>query len=365
MKANSVLRGFTVTDGTAWAVDSSKYDTGANIVADATAYVVDCVISNGVAMRGGGAEGGRYIRCRFTDNRALSLGSSLYGDLRLYGCVIEKGKGGAYCWYINTSAGKNKVVNSVFTADNEGMSIRDNTNAAGCDLYNTIDLRKPERGVHYHAGCITVGGAVATSTIEPSIIDEGVVVTNAAAVGIGEGGVPARDSLATDTGVYEDFVTNWPSAYRNETLKDLVGTERILNRTIDVGAVEHDWKQDFAAELSGKPNFAVTAAATNVVLGADGGVVLSDGERMSAAWGARGRTTDVDYGFTVTVTGTGTLTYAVDGGEPVAVPAGTQTIMLKGTNAAKTFDFAFTGDGSATFTSFTRRANVGVLLLVR
>ena len=359
LDAGAELRGFTVTDGTAWGLDSGTYHSGGNIVAAETAYVVDCIITNGTAMRGGGAEGGNYVRCRFTGNRAVSLGSALYGNLKLYGCVIEKGKSGGYCWYINQSAGKNKVVNSIFTADNDGTSIRDNSDAKGCDLYNTIDLLKPNEGVHYHAGCITVG------KVSTSVVDPGVIVTNAAAVGIGEGGVPARDSLATDTGVYEDFVSQWPSAYRDEALRDLVGTERFLNRTIDVGAVEYDWKQDFAAELSGQPKFAVTAATTNVVLGADGGVVLSDGERMSAAWGARGKTTDVDYGFTVTVTGTGILTYAVDGGEPVAVPAGTQTIALKGTNAAKTFDFAFTGDGSATLTSFTRRANVGVILLVR
>ena len=359
----SELRGFTIADGTAWGLDSSggNFESGGNISAPASAFIVDCVITNGVAPRGGGVDGGSYVRCRFTGNRAISLGSSLYQAVNLYGCVVEKGLGGGYCWYQPASSKAFfKVVNSIFTADNGAYvtSVRDNGDGL-VHFYNTIDLCKPQQGVHYHAGCITVG------KVSTSVVDPGVVVTNAAAVGIGEGGVPARDSLATDTGVYEDFATNWPSAYGGEALKDLVGTERILNRTIDVGAVEYDWKKDFAAALTGKPKFAVTAATTNVVLGADGGVVLSDGERMSAAWGVREKVADIDYGFTVTVTGTGTLTYAVDGGEPVAVPAGTQTIALKGTNAAKTFDFAFTGDGSATLTSFTRRSNVGALLIVR
>ena len=350
LKANSELRGFTIADGTAYSdgIGSHDYSTGGNVSADAGAYIVDCVITNGAAERGGGARGGNYVRCRFTGNIGASIGSTFVSTVNLYGCIVEKSRN-AYAWY--NCDGKSKVVNSIFTADNEQSSFRDTQRKL--HFYNSIDLKgrgTQEGGVYHHS--ITVQGGERGE-------DTDTIVTNAAAVALNADLSPAKGSLALDAGCAEDFLTNWPSAYADEATRDLLGTPRVLNRAIDIGAVEYDWGVDFAADIA-RGRMRMTDASANVTETADGAVLLEGGDAVALVWKNQARKpTDRIFNFKVTE---GTLTVRVDGEAVATFTADGEWKYADGA-ATDEIEFSFEGTGSAEL--LRSKADIGVLLLVR
>lgn len=74
----AVVKGFTIANGGGKGNNgNSGYSGGVNDPAPsngskATAYVVDCVITNCIGTRGGGARGVNLVRCRLENNRALN-----------------------------------------------------------------------------------------------------------------------------------------------------------------------------------------------------------------------------------------------------------------------------------------------------
>ena len=93
--ADSEISGFTLCDGATLHTDSSEYSGfGGGVYSPSTkAYVVDCVISNCAAYKGGGTFGCTSVRCLFKNNRAKgsssgSCGSAVNGG-NLLNCVID------------------------------------------------------------------------------------------------------------------------------------------------------------------------------------------------------------------------------------------------------------------------------------
>ena len=360
---DSEVRGFTLADGTCWSdcIGSSKYHTGGNVFVESAAgvmsYIVDCVITNGAAERGGGGSTGSgigcYVRCRFTGNAAASIGSALNGTCYLCGCVIEKGRN-SYVWY-NSTATKSVVVNSIITADNNssGKGIRDAGN--GVVLLNSIDLKGPVNGCKYR-NCITVGANEGT-------FDAATVVTNVAAVALNPdlSPVKAADSLALDRGDWGHYWTNWPAAYRDEAW-DVNGVPRSLGSAVDIGAAEYDWRKDFAADIARKA--AVTDATMGVVETPAYAVSIPDGGAVTLGWkDADKAPSPRQFNFTVA---DGTLTVSVNGVEAAAF---TVDGAWKYENGAATdriaFSFAADPETSGHAELLKSDSLVGMLLLVR
>lgn len=87
----AAFEGFTIRDCYAGTNSANNVDRGG---AAAVVMLIDCVVSNCVAFRGGGLYGGVAYRCRFTANRALSAS---YGaatvSSSLSNCLIDRNVG--------------------------------------------------------------------------------------------------------------------------------------------------------------------------------------------------------------------------------------------------------------------------------
>ena len=95
-----VIDGFTIADGATDAAndasDSTRNIGGGVLVRTATGtrlsstFVVDCVITNCIATRGGGGDGGIYVRCRVEDCDATKANSAAIRWASLYNCLIVR-----------------------------------------------------------------------------------------------------------------------------------------------------------------------------------------------------------------------------------------------------------------------------------
>ena len=98
--ADSEISGFTLCDGATLRADSTTYSGfGGGVYSSSTkAYVVDCVISNCAAYKGGGAYKCTSVRCLYKDNYAYgsssgSCGAAVNGG-NLINCIIDGCSGG-------------------------------------------------------------------------------------------------------------------------------------------------------------------------------------------------------------------------------------------------------------------------------
>ncbi|MBO5940250.1 MAG: hypothetical protein J6R18_03515, partial [Kiritimatiellae bacterium] len=86
----SVIHGFTLCEGRS--IKSSGYDDlGGGVDGNDHGYVIDCVISNNVASRGGGVHRGTCVRCRFVKNDSGDTAPDTYNVKGFWNCYLEKG----------------------------------------------------------------------------------------------------------------------------------------------------------------------------------------------------------------------------------------------------------------------------------
>lgn len=81
------IQGFTICDGASANVSTAGGYGGGIHAAGQTVTVMDCVISNCVATRGGGVYQGTYIRCRFDGNAASTYGAAMR-DAAAFNCLF-------------------------------------------------------------------------------------------------------------------------------------------------------------------------------------------------------------------------------------------------------------------------------------
>jgi len=148
--------------------------------------------------------------------------------------------------------------------------------------------------------------------------------------------------------------------------RDLDGKQRVYDGTIDIGCYEFDWRGDFAKAL-GSAALSVAEAAPSVTLNAGGGLLLpGDGATLDVLWPDR-TATEKEYFFTAQVDGEGTLSVFRDGAAEawatVAEGDGAARLSFKSAQEANGLSFAFSGEGSAVLSGFSRKS--GTLIIVR
>jgi len=302
LTTGSVLKGFTITGGrTAGDGASNMANNGGGVYSEsAQSLVVDCIISNNAASRGGGCHYGRYVNCRFFDNWALKNRAAA-SQAYLYGCVFDHNRG------VNATQNCFAQINCTYGTDNlkeDGV-----TSTPGCSMpygpvYNCLFLG-------------TYEGASGSSMFVASscVFDEKNKKSTAGAYEYTNCTFVARESLALDadyrplagcaaidagSNALAQAVGYWPDV-------DLGGSQRVYNGRIDCGAQEYDWREAFGRTMQGT----VTVATPDVTL-VDGRLNVTNRlETVLAGRSQGGR--PVRYGVDVAVTGTGTLKVLLNG----------------------------------------------------
>ena len=252
--AYATLSGFTVTGGRVHCTASNVPDNapalGGGIFSDSeSAKIIDCVISNNVAVRGGGAQKGSFFRCSFLGNRATQISASAYDKCYLYNCVLSGGLG-SYEWY---SSGVGAAVNCTFGLNSIGCVRGGNktVDAERMHLYNCVVLSAPVQNktsstndaAVFH-NCLIARRGSATDPI----VEDDCIVTNLtdsadilAFAGVGANLRPLSiRSRVVDAANLDYYTNNFPIANYAESILDLDGQVRVMNGRLDLGAYEFD-----------------------------------------------------------------------------------------------------------------------------
>lgn len=334
-KNGACLRGFTLTGGhtekTASSSTSSYDKYGAAFLApsDKWAYIEDCVVSNnyshyatlyrstvrrcrilnniGGTQSGTGADaaagsGCIYISSIIAGNRG---NATLAFPTRIESCTFGKNlmhnDGSAQVLYNNSSGGKVRVLNSLFTYASDRFQ---------GTVYATNCIFRCEEKTNLSAencsNCL-FGTSVSLTNYKPNpgskVIDAG------------------------DNGLASDEL---------EGAKDIFGTPRALNGAIDIGAVEYDWRPTFSRK-AGK-SVSITYASPSVTTNAADGLLVPSGA-VAGTLPAAGL-----YDFTFTLP-SGSLEAFVGGvSAGVYSGAGERTIKLAVPDSATEFRLVYTPD---------------------
>jgi len=361
MAPNTELRGFTLLDGGTFS-NNCPVATGAenrfgggvfskelSSAANPSVFVRDCFIKNCGAAHGGGGYRGVYERCRFQGTMAQQgAGAATYDAAAMRNCIVDEVRGATSIdqpyLVVNCTIGKN------------------NRNAGGNGPEGTGTIRARSDGTSQLVNVLFLGGKEGipvdgcTNCVVPSATylktstaeRPGLVV---AEVEVDENYRPVAGSANIDAGA--NFALSGDPV---ET--DVHGTQRVYNGTVDVGAVEFDWRPQYKADLGGSRRLEVTAASSNALHTASG-VQLSDAQSLEAVWrSSRGMSSSM---WEVSQEGDGTLWLSVNGGaeEPVA-PGIIRKRLAGGDNV---FAFRFEGAGVAYLKNFSD-VN-GTLLLMK
>lgn len=340
--AGAFLQGFTVTNGYA-VVGANDFHMGGGVSADSNAYIVDCDIVNCRAQRAGAGTGGIWIRCYFSKNVADSnIATGLRSANVLYNCVIGQHTS-YFCW-------DGGFYNCTFLPSCN-CAFRNTSEKPNGNLYNCLILSptaSDQGGVFKN--CVFGKNTKFSKTLNWTT-NNCLMAKTAAEVAYDPATFePLKGTLAVDAGDASLFS---PTGFDDT---DYRGSPRLFNGATDAGAVEYDWRGDFARAL-GNRRVTVAEASGYVTTNAVKGVDLADGELVTIAWRlGKGRAT-----FKGVVAGEGSLTVLVDG-EVLEPESGVYVVNAQ---TAQTHDVvvSFAGAGKATLSEFKYRS--GLVVIVR
>lgn len=350
----SVIRNFTITGGRTTNNDSgnSGYGGGVFCAANPEAYVENCIISNNVARRGGGMHRGSASNTKFFENRALANRSAC-SENYMKGCVIDHNRG------VNATQSTIGLLQCTFGADNTDLSgnVTSALWAPSGEMVNNIFLttvRLNNSGAKpncFFTNCLFVAGGVSygdwgefVSCLTTNLTDIAFDDNYEPIIGCN----PAVDA-GYQHGSFADVVGK----------RDCNGNQRIYNRRIDIGAVEADWRAEYGRVLGA--GVSVKAASEDVVA-ENGKLTLGDGAILSGEWNALQEGRRAKYEYSVSAEN-GTLV-GVMGDTDVSVADAMRVYRFRSTDSKTAFDFAYSGDGCGTLSSFNQVVP-GVAIIVR
>ena len=273
-KSGAVVRGFTLTGGRGIGkADATGKEYGAAFYAGAerAAALEDCIVSNNASYMAS-IYRGLVRRCRVfenigtrTDNISAPAGSSC----SWFDCIIDRNVGGGTLHYPIQVEGCTIGDGNV---DHDGGSPQ-------VIYYNTAEDRAIVNSVilgaraYYKGGNLYCTNCLILSSMVGSVIKKeqsyNTIFTNAAAMKLDDEYRPVFGKYAGIDKGDATCLTEAPGEV------DLYGTPRILNRSIDIGAVEYDWRPTFSAAIGRR--FTMTYASPSVTTNLTGGLRVTEG----------------------------------------------------------------------------------------
>ena len=346
-KNGATLRGFTLTggrgigvlagDGGSWTIDHASAAFRAASSLGAT--IENCIVSNNIAYVGT-IYNAVVKNCIVVGNRGLRGGSNTVSpagyQCSWHGSVIDGnyGHGTIYA----AAAIENCTIGSgnKDTAGTGSPQVLYWYGGGDHAVINTAILG----GRFYMGGtavicctnCLLIDDTYLNSTMRARAYN--CIITNSAAMQVDAKYRPILGSFAgIDAG---------DAAYSSDELgdKDILGTPRVLNGALDIGAVEYDWRPTFAAELGKR--FKLTFASPSVTTNAAGGLLVPDGAVAGTVPSAG------PYAIAFTLAGGSLAVYV--GGELAGESSGTgeQSIRFTVANDSDEIRFVYTPEAEST-----------------
>ena len=297
------LKGFTLRGGrTNGRVKYEDSTCGAGVLGTITGntFVEDCVISNCVAIYGGGGYSVKFKRCRFFHNRAVeraSVSRVSYHD----SCVADWNQGTRPFDYFSLLT--NCTIGAHMTTSEGGSgALVQPSDASKTLVIDCLILS----GIHSQ---VKMRRTAARSTSGVSAANcEDCILTNNAALAVDD---DCRPIIGSNVAI--DVIPLAEDTPSVRTAKDAYGVQRVFNGARDLGALDADWRDHYAKTLGGG-KIAVTAVDPAVVE-TNGALRIPEGS-VELTWRSpEGRSIVHEMGLSVN--GGGTL-LAEKGGASIA-----------------------------------------------
>ena len=310
------IRGFTLTGGhTACiggygttteqsAAKNNLENMGGGIgIATATTeghVVTDCIISNNVAWRGGGAAHASLRRCRIIRNKGCDGSGAASGTYRSehYGCVVAHQRANYNVMY------PGGVYDSTLVLTNNGSRAFYVTTQT-CPVRNSIIIGQAHNESTKNVAYNTFMTAVSSKTDE-SFVGAGSAVVDKSLLPLD---ADYRPVIGANVAIDGGSTNYYKTAQSGKT--DILGGQRIYNGRLDAGALEADWRPRYAADMGDPVGLVVTEASPEVV--EDTGKVCISNGTVVVAWTNTRAPRNTLQTYCVEVTGNGTLTVTIDG----------------------------------------------------
>lgn len=362
--AGARLSGFTLTGGRTDAEGNADNFHGGGVLASHKAatlpQITDCIISNCVGRRGGGAMFGDYNRCRFFDNAVIGGGNG----------AAMRGNG------VDTAFIRNSIVDRNAGYATLYMVAKIESCTIGAD---NVDANGNKNGATVISDCNTICNVLLTGRNSISCQESVATRVSACAYGPETKGyfgkfvttehcveADSLDELRVDPLTYMPVVdANIAIDAADESLyacgdTDCLGNKRFVNgNKLDVGAVEADWLDAYSNAIG--PRVRVTAA-DGAVERIGGKVTIPSGATLAATVG-KGGGKDRDYILTATVGTDGSCAVAQDGADLTTLVPGPNETRFAATGDSTALEFVASGLGSTVLDRI--RSDCGMLLMVR
>ena len=359
MAANTVLRGFTLTDGSAYPANGQTYSYNATYNHGAvwagkraTTFVCDCVVTNCRAYLAAAGREVTFVNTLITGNRATLAVTS---EANLLGCVVDGNYSDGSTVYRFTYVFDTTIGPNAYKLNGSAGTAISSTSSAASSLCNSLilgkcstdKLTKTVSNCVFAAGCVT--GKILQNTNSCWVVD--------------------TDQLQVDEDLRPIAGKNFACDRANPTLVTGEPTENVYlpplrerannGGRLDVGALEADWRGRYAEDILGR-RFAVEAADKMVEETESRSVLVPEGTSLVGEI-LNKSACETPYLLKFVVPDGGSLTVTVDG-QAKDYAAGAYEITVNATAATLPVSFAAT---AGTAEILRGKSLAGSLLLLR